>query len=48
VKLLSEVVEKGNTMGRTKPRPQPQPQGEQQLSHAAWAQIVKTIRELSR
>ncbi len=38
-------------MGRTKPRPVPQsgkPQGEQQLSGAAWAQIVKTIRELSR
>jgi hypothetical protein len=37
-------------MGRTKPRPVPQsgkPQGEQQLSDAAWAQIVKTIRELS-
>ena len=39
-------------MGRTKPpRPQPQagkPQGEQQLSGAAWAQIVKTIRELNQ
>ena len=34
-------------MGRTKPRPVPKPQGEQQLSHAAWAQIVKTIRELT-
>lgn len=40
-------------MGRTKPpRPlpqsgKPQPQGEQQLSGAAWAEIVKTIRELS-
>lgn len=42
---------KGNTMGRTKPpRPVPQsgkPQGEQQLGSAAWAQIVKTIRELT-
>lgn len=35
-------------MGRTKPRPiAPKPQGEQQLSNAAWLQIVKTIRELS-
>lgn len=37
-------------MGRTKPRPPPQPgkpQGEQQLGDAAWAQIVKTIRELT-
>ncbi len=38
-------------MGRTKPpRPLPQsekPQGEQQLGDAAWAQIVKTIRELT-
>ena len=34
-------------MGRTKPRPVPKPLGEQQLSHAAWVQIVKTIRELS-
>ncbi len=42
-------------MGRTKPRPPPQPgkplqsgpRGEQQLSNAAWVQIVKTIRELS-
>lgn len=35
-------------MGRNKPRPTPKPQGEQQLSNAAWAQIVKTIRELAR
>lgn len=37
-------------MGRNKPHPAPQsskPQGEQQLSNAAWAEIVKTIRELS-
>lgn len=38
-------------MGRTKhPRPAPQtdkPQGEQQLGAVAWAQIVKTIRELN-
>ena len=38
-------------MGHTKPpRPAPQsgkPQGEQQLTDAAWAQIVKTIRELT-
>lgn len=37
-------------MGRQKPNPQPkstQPQGEQQLSDAAWAQIVKVIRELT-
>lgn len=34
-------------MGRTKPRPTPKPQGEQKLSNAAWAQIVKTIRELT-
>jgi hypothetical protein len=41
---------RGITMGRNKPRPAPQsgkPQGEQQLSDAAWAQIVKTIRELT-
>jgi len=38
-------------MGRNKPRPPAQvgkPQGEQQLSDAAWAQIVKTIRELTQ
>lgn len=37
-------------MRHNKPRPTPQsgrPQGEQQLSNAAWAQIVKTIRELT-
>jgi len=40
-------------MGRTRPpphRPRPQadkPRGEQQLSHTAWAQIVKAIRALS-
>ena len=35
-------------MGRNKPRPTPKPKGEQQLSGDAWAQIVKTIRELAR
>lgn len=39
-------------MGRTKPprpaHPHPgKPQGEQQLSNAAWAQIVKAIRDLA-
>jgi|GEM_PF-4842987 len=40
-------------MGRTRPpphRPRPQadkPRGEQQLSHTAWAQIVKAIRALT-
>ena len=50
------AAEGGITMGRTKPRPAPQsgkpiqsgPRGEQQLSDAAWAQIVKTIRELTQ
>lgn len=42
-------------MGRNKPTPRPRPtqngpkpQGEQQLSDAVWAQIVKAIRELHR
>lgn len=38
-------------MGRHKPRPRPQPRtpkGEQQLSQAAWAQVVRAIKQLAQ